>query len=122
MPVQIKRDSRGCFARWGEQGHKYYYECGNALSRSQAKEKARLQGVAIGEFAEESYTDYPQQATENAKIALRWAEKNGWGSCGTAVGKARANQLEPISRDKHVYCSSRFASSKLKCWHINTGG
>lgn len=50
----------------------------------------------------ESYTDYPKQATENAKIALRYAEENGWGSCGTAVGKARANQLanrEPISED-----------------------
>lgn len=50
----------------------------------------------------ESYTDYPQQATENAKIALRYAEENGWGSCGTPVGKARANQLanrEPISED-----------------------
>lgn len=44
-------------------------------------------------FAEGSYSDYPQQATENAKIALRWAEENGWGSCGTPVGKARANQL-----------------------------
>lgn len=53
-------------------------------------------------FAEESYTDYPQAATENAKIALRWAEQNGWGDCGTPVGKIRANQLankEPISRD-----------------------
>jgi len=50
----------------------------------------------------ESYTDYPEQATENAKIALRYAEENGWGSCGTPVGKARANQLanrEPISED-----------------------
>ena len=50
----------------------------------------------------ESYTDYPKQASENAKIALRYAEENGWGSCGTAVGKARANQLangEPISED-----------------------
>jgi hypothetical protein len=49
-----------------------------------------------------SYTDYPQEATENAKIALRWVEENGWGSCGTAVGKVRANQLanrEAISRD-----------------------
>jgi hypothetical protein len=38
----------------------------------------------------------------NAKKALEWAEKNGWGDCGTPVGKARANQLanrEPISRD-----------------------
>jgi hypothetical protein len=50
----------------------------------------------------ESYTDYPEQATENAKIALRYAEENGWGDCGTPVGKARANQLanrEPISEN-----------------------
>ena len=49
-----------------------------------------------------SYTDYPKQAVENAKIALRWAEENGWGGCGTAVGKQRANQLanqEPISEE-----------------------
>jgi hypothetical protein len=50
----------------------------------------------------QSYTDYPKQATENAKIALRWVDENGWGSCGTPVGKARANQLakgEPISEE-----------------------
>ena len=50
----------------------------------------------------ESYSDYPQAASENAKIALRYAEENGWGSCGTPVGKARANQLangEPISEE-----------------------
>ena len=49
-----------------------------------------------------SYTDYPKAASENAKIALRWAEENGWGSCGTPVGKIRANQLannEPISEE-----------------------
>lgn len=54
------------------------------------------------EFNLESYTDYPEQATENAKIALRYVEENGWGSCGTPVGKVRANQLanrEPISED-----------------------
>lgn len=53
-------------------------------------------------FAEETYNDYPKEASENAKIALRWAEENGWGECGTPVGKARANQLangENISRD-----------------------
>jgi len=51
---------------------------------------------------QETYSDYPKQASENAKIALRWAEENGWGECGTPVGKTRANQLakgEPISRD-----------------------
>jgi len=50
----------------------------------------------------ESYSDYPKAAQENAKSALRWAEKNGWGDCGTPVGKARANQLangEALSRD-----------------------
>ena len=50
----------------------------------------------------ESYTDYPQAASKNAQTALNWAEKNGWGDCGTPVGKIRANQLanrEPISED-----------------------
>ena len=53
------------------------------------------------DFAD-SYTDYPKAAQENAKVALRWAEENGWGDCGTPVGKARANQLangEAISRE-----------------------
>lgn len=33
---------------------------------------------------------------------MRWVEKNGWGSCGEATGKARASQLanrEKISED-----------------------
>ena len=50
----------------------------------------------------ESYTDYPDSASNNAKRALEWAEENGWGDCGTDVGKRRANQLakkQPISRD-----------------------
>lgn len=55
-----------------------------------------------------SYTDYPDTVKNNAKSAVDWAEKNGWGSCGTAVGKQRASQLakgEPISEDtiKRMY-------------------
>ena len=51
---------------------------------------------------ETTYNDYPQSATNNAKRALKWVAENGWGSCGTDVGKQRANQLankENISRD-----------------------
>lgn len=54
----------------------------------------------ISEEEFESYTDYPEAASENAQRALNYAEENGWGSCGTPVGKIRANQLankEPIS-------------------------
>ena len=50
----------------------------------------------------ETYNDYPESAKNNAQRALDWAEENGWGSCGTGVGKARANQLakgENISED-----------------------
>jgi len=50
----------------------------------------------------ESYTDYPESAVNAAKRALAWAEENGWGDCGTPIGKARANQLanrEPISEE-----------------------
>ena len=50
----------------------------------------------------ESYNDYPKEASTNACRAVKWAEENGWGDCGTPVGKARANQLakgESISRE-----------------------
>jgi hypothetical protein len=56
----------------------------------------------------ESYSDYPDGVKNNAKRALEYANTNGWGSCGTPVGKQRANQLakgEPISVDtiKRMY-------------------
>jgi hypothetical protein len=56
----------------------------------------------------ESYSDYPESVKNNAKAVLKYVEENGWGSCGTSVGKIRANQLangEPISEDtiKRMY-------------------
>ena len=51
---------------------------------------------------QDSYSDYPDAVKNNAQNALDWAEENGWGSCGTPVGKQRANQLakgESISVD-----------------------
>ena len=56
----------------------------------------------------ESYSDYPDSVKNNAKAVLKYVEENGWGSCGTAVGKQRANDLaqgNPISEDtiKRMY-------------------
>ena len=58
---------------------------------------------SISESAE-TYTDYPESATNNAKKALAWKEKYGRGEVkgGTSVGWTRANQLakgEALSRD-----------------------
>ena len=53
-------------------------------------------------FAEDSYNDYPDAAVNNAKRALKWAEEHGWGDCGEATGKIRANQIanrENLTRD-----------------------
>lgn len=51
----------------------------------------------------ESYNDYPQAASDNAKRALKWLEENdNPNNCLTAVGFARANQLanrESISEE-----------------------
>jgi hypothetical protein len=74
------------------------------------------QMILEAEMKLESYTDYPESASNNAKRALEWAEKNGWGSCGTDVGKKRANQLakkEGITRDT----ISRMASFKRHQQH-----
>jgi len=80
------------------------YKIGSGACIYDTEEKAIevYQAILAGGAFAESYSDYPEAATNNAKRALAYAEKNGWGSCGTPVGKARANQLankEPISRD-----------------------
>ena len=49
----------------------------------------------------ESYSDYPQAASNNAKRARKYKEENG-STCGTGVGWTRSAQLadrKPISRD-----------------------
>lgn len=56
----------------------------------------------------ESYTDYPDAVKNNARAALEWAEENGWGSCGTNIGRGRARDLadgKPISLEtiKRMY-------------------
>jgi hypothetical protein len=69
---------------------------GNKHSIEQYDSKMEIMNSA------KTYTDYPQAATNNAKRALKFVEKNGWGSCGTPVGKKRASQLanrEPLTRD-----------------------
>lgn len=70
------------------------------------------------ELKAKTYSDYPQAATNNAKRALKWADENGWGTCLTSVGKARARQLanrEPLSRDT----IARMASFKRHQQHAD---
>lgn len=53
-------------------------------------------------YNNETYNDYPESASNNAKRALKHVEEYGWFDCGEATGKNRAHQLanrEPISRD-----------------------
>lgn len=88
----------------GETKDEYLQRCmgDSEMQKYSQDQRYLLCNVYWKEVKLESYTDYPQAATENAKIALRWAEEHGWGDCGTPVGKQRANQLanrEPISED-----------------------
>ncbi len=46
MPTRTGKDKRGCFARWGRTGKKYYYKCGDPRARDRAKTKANKQGRA----------------------------------------------------------------------------
>ena len=55
-------------------------------------------GYIQGDFTSEeetfeTYNDYPKAASEAACRAVKYAEENGWGSCGEATGKRRASQL-----------------------------
>jgi HK97 family phage prohead protease len=76
------------------------YESRDTAERAYAAYLAQ-EGEKSLELKEETYNDYPEAATNNAKRALKWKEENG-SDCGTPVGWTRANQLasrEKISRD-----------------------
>ena len=87
--------------------------CGNGLWRIgdgecmyRSEESANRAYIAYlaqedSEMKADTYNDYPEAATNNAKRALKYKEENG-SSCGTPVGWTRARQLanrERISRD-----------------------
>ena len=66
--------------------------------------EGKVQGLSIeGYFVDkiekmsrvemESYSDYPDSVKNNAQAVLDYVDENGWGGCGTDVGKQRANQL-----------------------------
>ena len=68
--------------------------------KEQIREQAELEALEILEELTdaidvdlETYSDYPEGVRNNAKNAIEYAKKNGWGSCGTPVGKRRASQL-----------------------------
>ncbi len=63
----------------------------------------------------ETYNDYPDSASNNAKRAIKWKKENG-SDCGTRVGWTRVSQLagkKNISRDT----ISRMASFKRHQQH-----
>ena len=47
MPTMRGKDTKGCYYKYGDTGKKYYYTCGNKISRETAKKKAAKQGRAI---------------------------------------------------------------------------
>ena len=68
--------------------------------KEQLPEQAELEALDIlEELADaidtelETYSDYPDAVKNNAKNVLEYVKENGWGSCGTPVGKAKASQL-----------------------------
>ena len=75
-------------------------ECENGLwkfgesGKCQYSSKSECETANADYYAEETYNDYPQSATNNAKKAIKYKEENG-SSCGTQVGWTRAR---PISK------------------------
>ena len=74
------------------------YECENGkwkfgqTGKCQYDTKSECDNANKDYYAEETYNDYPEAATNNAKRAIKYKEENG-SSCGTIVGWTRARQL-----------------------------
>lgn len=87
------------FYKEDQKDHRFYCTKFEAPVRPQYWCKA---WKAKGEALAETYNDYPESASNNAKRALKYKADNPDNKCGTQVGWARANQLakkERISRD-----------------------
>jgi len=84
-------------------------KAGIPVSRTQWRPGVPRQGsFAQDYYFQDSINDYPEGVKNAAKKVIDFTEKNGWGGCGTGVGKQRANQLakgENISIDtvKRMY-------------------
>ena len=100
LPGESKEDYIGrCIPQLMREGYDQDQAAAICYDSFNLKDEAKKKSEKV-EF--QSYTDYPKAASDNAAVAVRWAEENGWGDCGTPVGKARAHQLanrEPISED-----------------------
>jgi len=81
----------------GEKQSQFMLRCVPILMKEYGKEQAIAICYKSFKGSEqvklETYNDYPQSAVNNAKKVLKWVEKNGWGSCGEATGKKRANMI-----------------------------
>jgi hypothetical protein len=95
MPVPKKKN--------GEKQKDFMMRCVPDLMKYHDKDQAiaMCYDAFRGSVELESYNDYPQGASNNAKRAIAFKKKNG-SKCGTQVGWTRAGQLarrEKISKD-----------------------
>jgi hypothetical protein len=99
----IQRDTRNDVTkRVGETGTLANGNPASPLQVSRDRDPRAGSKFSEEEIFVDSINDYPQGVKDAASKAVKYAEENGWGSCGTGVGKQRASQLskgENISVD-----------------------
>ncbi len=76
----------------GCEGH-HEHEIDGKVWYMPCKEHSDLTDDLLEQYQFESFTDYPESATNAAKRALEWKDEHPDNDCGTRVGWARANQL-----------------------------
>lgn len=57
-----------------------------------------------------NFAQVPNYIQEAAQSAVNWAEENGWGSCGTDVGKQRAHDLARAGQEHSLETLTRMYS------------
>lgn len=101
------------------------FRIGTGECKYRTEEDARRGWAALNYFAE-SWNDYPEEAVENAKRALKYKEKHG-SSCGTLIGWKRANMLSTrtnLTRETIARMASfkRHEANKNVPYSVGCGG
>lgn len=77
MPVQIDRDADGCFARWGDAGTKYRFECNDDRAKARAIDQAKAQGRAIAAQRNNIALKFPTALTIRGDY-VEFVENDDW--------------------------------------------
>lgn len=113
MPIKRCQSGGRPGYKWGDNGKCYIYTPGNKTSETKAKEKARTQGAAIGEYFTEVISKI-RSKIKNIWGAPQKGRKIGFDYDGTLTKKSKQRLVTEFLKNNTVYIVTASNDSDMK--------